>query len=129
MLDARKCHTLPVSTGHSHSILNEPLLQFYINDFAPLSGEAILTKHRVNAFIGTPLDLLLRNSGISRVAVVGCSTDVGVQTTARAAHDLDYACTVIGDCCIAPSDEDHAPTLRMLTKVANVISLEQFING
>lgn len=101
----------------------------FLPQAAPLSGEAILTKHRVNAFIGTPLDLLLRNSGISRVAVVGCSTDVGVQTTARAAHDLDYACTVIGDCCIAPSDEDHAPTLRMLTKVANVISLEQFING
>ncbi len=96
---------------------------------APMSGETILTKHRVNAFVGTSLDLLLRNAGIRRVAVVGCSTDVGVQTTARAAHDLDYACTVIGDCCIAPSDEDHAPTLRMLTKVANVISLEQFING
>jgi biuret amidohydrolase len=94
-----------------------------------LAGEAILTKYRVNAFIGTPLSLLLRNAVISRVAVVGCSTDVGVQTFARATHDLDYACTVIGDCCIAHSDEDHAPTLRMLTKVANVISLEQFING
>jgi nicotinamidase-related amidase len=75
----------------------------FLPQAAPLSGEAILTKHRVNAFIGTLFDLLLRNSGISRVVVVGCSTDVGVQTTARASHDLDYACTVIGDCCIAPS--------------------------
>jgi nicotinamidase-related amidase len=51
-----------------------------------------------------------------------------MQTTARAAHDLDYQVTVIGDCCIAPSDEDHEPTLRMLAKVAQVSSLEQFMN-
>jgi biuret amidohydrolase len=94
----------------------------------PLPGETILTKHRVNAFVGTPLDLLLRSSGIKRVAFVGCSTDVGVQTTARAAHDLDYDCTVIGDCCIAPCDEDHEPTLRMLGKVALVTTLEQFLS-
>jgi nicotinamidase-related amidase len=75
----------------------------------------------------TPLDLILRNAGIEQVAIVGCSTDVGMQTTARAAHDLDYACTVIGDCCIAPSDEDHEPTLRMLSKVTNVVTLDQFI--
>ena len=94
---------------------------------APLPGEAVLVKHRVNAFVGTPLDTLLRTCGVKRVAIAGCSTDVGVQTTARAAHDLDYACTVIGDCCIAPSDDDHAPTLRMLAKVARVSTLEGFM--
>lgn len=93
---------------------------------APLAGETILVKHRVNAFVGTPLDLLLRKLGVEQVAIAGCSTDVGVQTTARAAHDLDYACTVVGDCCIAPCDEDHEPTLRMLAKVARVATLEQF---
>jgi nicotinamidase-related amidase len=96
---------------------------------APLPGEAILTKHRVNAFVGTPLDTLLRCRGIKRLAVAGCSTDVGVQTTARAAHDLDYDCTVIGDCCMAPRDDDHEPTLRMLAKVARVVSLEQLTAG
>lgn len=94
---------------------------------APLAGEAVLVKHRVNAFVGTPLDLLLRTRGVTELAVVGCSTDVGVQTTARMAHDLDYACTVIGDCCAAPKDEDHEPTLRMLTKVARVSTLAEFV--
>lgn len=92
----------------------------------PLAGESVLTKHRVNAFVGTPLDTLLRNHGVKRVAFAGCSTDVGVQTAVRAAHDLDYACTVIGDCCMAPSDEDHEQTLRMLAKVAEVTTLAQF---
>jgi nicotinamidase-related amidase len=96
---------------------------------APLPGEAIVTKHRVNAFVGTPLDTLLRCQGVHRLFVAGCSTDVGVQTTARAAHDLDYECTVVGDCCMAPRDEDHEPTLRMLAKVARVVSLEQLLAG
>jgi nicotinamidase-related amidase len=100
----------------------------FLPQATPLPGETVLTKHRVNAFVGTPLDLILRNAGITRIAIVGCSTDVGMQTTARAAHDLDYECTVIGDCCIAPSDDDHDPTLRMLAKVTNVVTLEQFIN-
>ena len=92
---------------------------------APLPGEAVLVKHRVNAFVGTALDVLLRTRGITEVAIAGCSTDVGVQTTARMAHDLDYACTVIGDCCAAPKDDDHEPTLRMLAKVVRVATLAE----
>jgi nicotinamidase-related amidase len=94
---------------------------------APLEDEAVLVKHRVNAFVGTPLDVILRARGITDISVAGCSTDVGVQTTARMAHDLDYACTVIGDCCAAPKDEDHEQTLRMLTKVARVTTLAEFM--
>jgi nicotinamidase-related amidase len=100
----------------------------FLPETAPLPGEGVLTKHRVNAFIGTPLDLMLRNAGIDQVTIIGCSTDVGVQTTARAAHDLDYRTVVIGDCCIAPRDDDHEPTLRMLSKVVEVSTLEQYLN-
>jgi nicotinamidase-related amidase len=96
---------------------------------APLPGEAIVTKHRVNAFVGTPLDTLLRCCGTKRLAVAGCATDLAVQTAVRAAHDLDYQCTVIGDCCMAVSDEDHEQTLRMLAKIASVVNLDQLITS
>jgi nicotinamidase-related amidase len=62
-------------------------------------------------------------------AIVGCSTDVDAQTAARAAHDLDYECSVIGNCCIPPCDDNHEPTLRMLAKVTKVITLNQYINA
>ncbi len=101
----------------------------FVPEAAPLPGETIITKHRTNAFVGTPLDLMLRNGGIEQVTVAGCMTDVGMQTTARAAHDLDYRVTVIGDCCVAHSDDDHDPTLRMLAKVASVVTLEQYISS
>lgn len=95
----------------------------------PLPDEAVLVKHRVSAFVGTPLDLWLRSRGIKHVLIAGCSTDVGVQTTARAAHDLDYACTIVGDCCLAPCDEDHEQTLRMIAKVARVQTLNEVLNA
>jgi hypothetical protein len=33
---------------------------------------------------------------------------------------------VLGDCCIAPCDDDHEQMPRMLAKVAKVMALEQF---
>jgi nicotinamidase-related amidase len=96
---------------------------------APLENEATLTKHRVNAFFGTPLDAILRTYGVKNLAIVGCATDMAVQTAVRDAHDRDYACTVIGDCCIAASDEDHDQTLRLLAKVAKIVKLDQILAG
>lgn len=93
---------------------------------APLASEATLTKHRVSAFFGTPLELLLRTYGVRNLFVAGCATDMAVQAAVRDAHDRDFACAVIGDCCIAANDEDHQQTLRLLSKVATISTLEQF---
>jgi nicotinamidase-related amidase len=98
----------------------------FIDHANPLDGEVVLTKHRVSAFFGTPLDIILHNNSIECVVVVGCATDMAVQATVRDAHDRDYQVTVIGDCCIAANDEDHDQTLRMLQKISNVIHLDDF---
>jgi nicotinamidase-related amidase len=92
---------------------------------APISGEACLSKHRVSAFYGTPLELLLRTYGVQRVLVAGCATDMAVQAAIRDAHDRDFTAVVVSDCCMAASDDDHNQTLRMLSKVAAVLTLDQ----
>lgn len=95
---------------------------------APAEGEACLTKHRVSAFFGTALDTILRVYGVKNVIIAGCATDMAVQSTIRDAHDRDFLCTIISDCCIAASDEDHEHSLRLLSKVARIIKLEEQIN-
>jgi nicotinamidase-related amidase len=92
---------------------------------APLPDEVIITKHRVNAFYGTPLDLILRNAGIGELLVCGVATDLAVQTAARDAHDRDYGVTVVADCCGAESLEHHNHTLELLSKVAAVKPLSE----
>ncbi|MDP2759784.1 MAG: isochorismatase family cysteine hydrolase [Sideroxyarcus sp.] len=96
---------------------------------APISGEACLPKHRVSAFYGTPLELLLRTYGVRRVLVAGCATDMAVQAAIRDAHDRDFLAVVVSDCCMAASDDDHNQTLRMLAKVAAVLTLDQIAAG
>lgn len=95
---------------------------------APIPGEACLPKHRVSAFYGTPLELLLRTYGVRRVLVVGCATDMAVQAAVRDAHDRDFSAVVVSDCCIAASDDDHDQTLRLLAKVGTVLSLDQIVS-
>src|SRR5271167_813479 len=50
----------------------------------------LVTKQRLGAFIGTSLDDFLRQRGVTQVFVVGVSTSVGVESTARSAYDYGY---------------------------------------
>jgi nicotinamidase-related amidase len=92
---------------------------------SPLANEAVLVKHRVSAFHGTCLEVVLRTYGVRTVVFAGCATDMAVQATARDAHDRDFACIIASDSCIAASDDDHEQTLRMITKVASVKKSEE----
>ena len=54
---------------------------------------------------------------------------MAVQSAARDAHDRDFACRVVGDCCLAASDEDHQQTLRLLAKLARIVTLDEVAAG
>lgn len=92
---------------------------------SPLPNETVLTKHRVSAFFGTPLDLILRTNGIREILLCGVATDLAVQAAARDAHDRDYAVTVVSDCCGAANDEDHEASLQVLAKIGVVKPLSE----
>ena len=70
---------------------------------APLAEEIVVTKHRVSAFAGTDLDLILRANGIEALILTGIITSGVVLSTLRYAADADYRLLVVGDCC---SDRD-----------------------
>ena len=95
----------------------------------PIAGEAIVTKHRVSAFYGTPLDLMFRNNGVTHVVIAGCATDMAVQAAARDAHDRDYLVTVVGDCCVAANRDDHDDALRMMSKIGRVEDLSNLLHS
>jgi nicotinamidase-related amidase len=94
---------------------------------SPLAGETVLIKHRISAFWGTPLDLILRNNNVKKILVCGVATDLAVQSAVRDAHDRDYLITVISDCCAAANDEDHEQSLGTLAKLASVKLLEEVV--
>lgn len=74
----------------------------------PQPGDIEVLKQRYSAFIGTRLDEILRERGIVSIVVLGLTTNVCVQSTARDAWQRDYETITLADCCaeIGPGSHD-----------------------
>ena len=79
---------------------------------APREGDVVIVKHRVSAFAGTDLDMILRAKGIDTLVLAGIATSGVVLSTVRHAADADYKLVVVKDCCGDADDEVH----RVLTE-------------
>ena len=67
-----------------------------------------VTKQQWGAFYGTGLDLQLRRRGVTSVVIGGVATNMGVESTARAAHEHGYAVVLAEDGTTGLSAEMHA---------------------
>jgi nicotinamidase-related amidase len=74
-----------------------------VPELEPHSGDHLVSKQRVGAFIGTLLDDYLRGRGVTQVFVTGVSTSFGVESTARSAYDFGYNVVFVVD---AMTDRD-----------------------
>ena len=64
---------------------------------SPLAGEPVIEKNVNSAFIGTDLEVRLREKGIDTVFVTGLTTDHCVSTTVRMAGNLGFDTYVVSD--------------------------------
>ncbi|HEV3311832.1 MAG TPA: isochorismatase family cysteine hydrolase, partial [Chloroflexota bacterium] len=87
-----------------------------IDDLAPRPGEPLVRGQAASGFDRTELDSILRMAGVDTLVVAGISTDVAVESTARAAGDLQYRTIVVSDGCVADTDEGHANSLAVFKK-------------
>jgi len=76
--------------------------------------DIIITKHQWGAFYGTELDLQLRRRGISTIVLGGIATNMGVESTARAAHEHGYAQVLVEDAMSSMSEEAHLFSVRQI---------------
>ena len=53
-------------------------------------SDIVVTKRNWGAFHGTDLDVHLRRRGVTQVVLCGIATSIGVESTARAAHEHGY---------------------------------------
>lgn len=74
----------------------------------PEPGDVVVLKHRVGAFSGTDLDMILRANEIDTLVMFGVSTSGVVLSTLRHAADADYRCVVVRDCCADRDADVHA---------------------
>lgn len=96
-------------------------------DFTPdldyRAEDIVITKHRINAFYGTPLEAILNANDIQNLILCGVSTNLAVEGTARDAHDRNYRVIVASNACGATDEtnqEKSLSILRLMTSVKTV---------
>lgn len=80
----------------------------------PKESDIVIEKHRVSAFAGTDLEMILRAQSVETVVLLGIATSGVVLSTLLDAGDADYRVIVIGDCCADREAELHTALLDKL---------------
>jgi biuret amidohydrolase len=70
-----------------------------VAELAPVDGEPVFDKLGMSAFVGTPLEAVLRDRGVTTLVVVGAVLEIGIEPTARHAADLGFLPVVVQDAC------------------------------
>lgn len=99
-------------------------------DLGRAEGDFVVAKRRYDAFHGTGLEALLRDRGVTDLAVAGVMTNLCVETTARAAFVRDFHVRVLMDACATASEEMHLASLTNLAfGFAHVQTTEQWLGA
>ncbi|MFF1836231.1 isochorismatase family protein [Streptomyces sp. NPDC058231] len=77
-------------------------------------GDIVVTKQQWGAFYGTDLDLQLRRNGVTQVVLTGIATSIGVESTARGAHEHGYNVTVVTDAVTDMDAEAHRNSIEKI---------------
>lgn len=103
----------------------------------PASGETVVEKNFPNSFRSTPLEEILKGSGVKNLVMAGMMTHMCVDASVRQAADLGYKVTLLADACATraqsfggetiPARQVHAAFLAALNgfyaKVVNAHEL------
>lgn len=79
---------------------------------SPKGNEKVMIKHFPNSFRETDLLEYLLKSGIKNLVITGMMTDVCVDATTRAAFDLGFSNSVIGDATATRDRELYGQTVK-----------------
>lgn len=92
-----------------------------IPELYPREGEVILDKPGKDSFYGTDLEVMLKAQGIKTLIITGVTTEVCVQSTARAANDRGFECIILSDCTASYFPEFKQSALDMFAAQGAII--------
>ena len=92
-----------------------------VPELTPLSSEAIFDKITMSAFEGTPLNIALRDCGVTALAVAGIALEVGIEPTVRHAIDLGLIPLIISDACGSGNADAARRSLESLAFEGNTM--------
>ena len=88
-----------------------------VDELSPLPGEYVIPKIRMSAFIGTELDLMLRNLGVTDLVVTGIQTPNCIRTTVFDAIAYNYPVVLVDDAVGAQDSGIHSANVRDMANI------------
>jgi nicotinamidase-related amidase len=99
-----------------------------VPELGPEPGDVVVTKHQPNAFYSTDLQVHLARRNIRTIVLGGISTNIGVESTARAAYERGYEQVFVEDAMAARDVDLHTlavtrffPTIGRVRSTRDVI--------
>jgi nicotinamidase-related amidase len=102
---------------HAGSVAPPPQASQLVHEAHVEATDIVITKRQWGAFYGTELDQLLRRNHIKTIIMAGIATNMGVESTARAAFDRGYELVFAEDAMSSVSAEAHHFACRNLFPV------------
>ncbi len=97
---------------------------------APKADEVVITKHRISAFHGTDLSVILRSNDIDTLVLFGIATSGVVLSTALEGMDRDYNVVIVRDCCADLQPDVHSCVLdKLLSQRTTVLSAAELVES
>ena len=102
-----------------------------VPELAPIAGEPVFDKLGMSAFVGTPVETILRDRRLTTVVLVGAVLEIGIEPTARHAADLGFLPVVVDDACGIVEPEAAARALANLdySLLSYRASAEEVVNA
>ena len=85
-----------------------------VPELEPHANDILTTKQRIGAFIGTSLHDVLQGRGVTQIFLAGVATSMGVESTARSAHDYGYNVVFVTDAMTDLDVEAHRVALEKI---------------
>ncbi|MFJ1736631.1 isochorismatase family protein [Streptomyces sp. NPDC088254] len=96
----------------------------------PRDGDIEVVKQTLGGFHATGLDDRLRRRGVATLVFGGIATNLGVESTARAASDLGYDLVFVEDALSALTEPEHEASVRLdFPRLGTVTSAGQVTFG
>lgn len=119
-----------VKTSPQHQKLFEGANAAISPALGPEPNDIVVTKHRISAFTGTDLEMILRAHDTSTLVMFGIATSGVVLSTLLDACDADYQPVVVTDCCADRDPELHETLVKKFFPMrGEVITAEEFVRA
>jgi nicotinamidase-related amidase len=99
-------------------------------ELGPRPDDILITKRTWGAFHGTGLDEALRSRGVTQVVIGGVATSMGVESTARAAHEHGYHVVLVTDAMTDPDAASHEHSItNAFPKLGETTTTQSMLNA